>query len=864
MATKYSKYYLESQQMLQADAREDAMDRQQAAQAKAAFSQIGSAIAKGVELGAQNQLDAEFAEKHGFTEVDQSDVKFMDRKRGLEKEYEIGTGQNRAVVPMHQLRTWRTAEGDVDPLTQVYDFGEIDKETLKNLSLEEKIHADQFYGKVKSKFSSPLEVGVTPDGGNIDFEGGDSLADQFLTGDSGFSLYDQYEMGDTTRDAIGANVDKSKRLNLQEKFLKADVERKDLKERWDKLIDEGPQEMLPFKQFTSNEKAYTELTTSEDLNIPSSDANATLESLGVIPREELKLRGTGRYGYGQDLKQDVYGAHTDLNTDADIGNVIRDRLYNNPELMDQYGTTLKWNKNLKQFTDVPDLETLYSSVYGDPKGTNEGFVSKDQHEFYQSIISEYENQEEAALWAEVDEMEAKQYKEDEKKASKLRKYYDSEKGRKELDDLTKKLAQQQYSDAIKKETYTGDDYNLAKDWEKGIPSWLKDSQVTVDSEPDQSNTGVSYDKGKEYKNKIIFDMFGADSEDFYDMNDFKNFINEDLGDWEGYFPKNIETGMPKYELGNSAVDDYNLAALDRNDSNYLYKDSEGITKEELDEDPLFEGRYLDAKPGDKDTFIAYIQGERSHVTPEEFYLLTHPNLNRQEVEDNIVRTAKENLKGSPIPRDGETGLKHYQQGGLGVVGSALSGSATAILGMKAAGTASAGAIAAIPGLGWAAMALMVLDWISGANKAAKKYKKQKRKLKGQMRGHRNLMATTASENVQKGIGKIENRFNKNLQGMARQFGSTSQDLQSKVGQAWKKTKGLYTSSVENMKEKAMADLSSEYVTKRDALMVDKENAYDKYISGVRNEMDNYEMQLDKMYSDWKFARDHDSTWENLF
>lgn len=236
-----------------------------------------------------------------------------------------------------------------------------------------------------------------------------------MTGDSGFSLYDQYEMGDTTRDAIGANVDKSKRLNLQEKFLKADVERKDLKERWDKLIDEGPQEMLPFKQFTSNEKAYTELTTSEDLNIPSSDANATLESLGVIPREELKLRGTGRYGYGQDLKQDVYGAHTDLNTDADIGNVIRDRLYNNPELMDQYGTTLKWNKNLKQFTDVPDLETLYSSVYGDPKGTNEGFVSKDQHEFYQSIISEYENQEEAALWAEVDEMEAKQYKEDEKR-----------------------------------------------------------------------------------------------------------------------------------------------------------------------------------------------------------------------------------------------------------------------------------------------------------------------------------------------------------------------------------------------------------------------------------------------------------------
>lgn len=61
--------------------------------------------------------------------------------------------------------------------------------------------------------------------------------------------------------------------------------------------------------------------------------------------------------------------------------------------------------------------------------------------------------------------------------------------------------------------------------------------MTVDSEPDQSNTGVSYDKGKEYKNKIIFDMFGADSEDFYDMNDFKNFINEDLGDWEGYFPK---------------------------------------------------------------------------------------------------------------------------------------------------------------------------------------------------------------------------------------------------------------------------------------------------------------------------------------
>ena len=34
---------------------------------------------------------------------------------------------------------------------------------------------------------------------------------------------------------------------------------------------------------------------------------------------------------------------------------------------------------------------------------------------------------------------------------------------KELDDLTKKLAQQQYADAIKEQTYTGDNNNFALD-----------------------------------------------------------------------------------------------------------------------------------------------------------------------------------------------------------------------------------------------------------------------------------------------------------------------------------------------------------------------------------------------------------------
>ena len=280
---------------------------------------------------------------------------------------------------------------------------------------------------------------------------------------------------------------------------------------------------------------------------------------------------------------------------------------------------------------------------------------------------------------------------------------------------------------------------------------------------------------------------------------------------------------------------------------------------------------------DGDNFLTMVGGEPALVNQEEYFALTSGVFNRAQIEKNLISSSKTALgaeyhnKSNPVVFDEKTGLRKFQTGqtGLGTAGTMLG----SLYGMgAAAGGVAAGGLGAlaIPGIGWAAAALMAIDWIAGANKAAKKYKKQKKMLGGdygrggRMGQHLGESADIAGSQAQRDLSNIRKDYSTKVKHMASEFGDASMDLQEKVGMAQKKTKGLYTGSVGAMKDSAMKRLRDSFTKGEETLEFGFESAYDKYTRDLGNQMASRQTELEDLYDQWKYAKDHDSTWENLF
>tara|TARA_R100000808_G_scaffold24947_1_gene59742 strand:- start:17868 stop:19457 length:1590 start_codon:yes stop_codon:yes gene_type:complete len=278
----------------------------------------------------------------------------------------------------------------------------------------------------------------------------------------------------------------------------------------------------------------------------------------------------------------------------------------------------------------------------------------------------------------------------------------------------------------------------------------------------------------------------------------------------------------------------------------------------------------------EDSYLTTVGGEKAWVTASELYELESGLFgSRSEVEQRLIDTSKEHAqkhgrkgawddKTNPVYFDVKTGIRRFQTGqtGFGTAGQILSG----------VGSAAMMAGMAIPGIGWAAAALMAVDWIAGANKAAKKYKKEAKMLGGAGSGARGgRMGQQIGETydkagvqTQKDLKALRGDYAQKVKHMSSEFGTAAGDLSQQIGAAQKKTRGLYSGSVETMKETAMKRLQDSFSKGEEGLEFAFGNAYDKYTRDLSNQMASRQTELEDMYDQWKYARDHSSTWDNLF
>ena len=273
---------------------------------------------------------------------------------------------------------------------------------------------------------------------------------------------------------------------------------------------------------------------------------------------------------------------------------------------------------------------------------------------------------------------------------------------------------------------------------------------------------------------------------------------------------------------------------------------------------MFQGKkYVNAS--DSDEWVEMVGGKKSLVNSVEKHLLNAPYMDRGKVEEWMIQNSKYNLRkqGKSYPEyESRTGMPKYSSAAADITGTLYSAGK-----MAKAGTALSNM--AIPGLGWASAALAAVDWIAGSFSAAKQYKKEARMLKTQMGGHRGEMAEKAGEEAQRDLKMLQKDYDLKMKNMTSEYGKTTQDLQQQIGKAWSATKGLYTGNVGNIKEDSLKRLNEGFEQSRESANFNMENAYDKYVSGLDDQMGEMQVQLEDMYQKWRHARKHSKWYKNL-
>lgn len=231
-----------------------------------------------------------------------------------------------------------------------------------------------------------------------------------------------------------------------------------------------------------------------------------------------------------------------------------------------------------------------------------------------------------------------------------------------------------------------------------------------------------------------------------------------------------------------------------------------------------------------DTMFSVVGGKLSHVNPNEKYLLDNAEslgYTREEVEKFMMDNVKEDNI-NPY-----TGLPEYEP--------LTTAAIMAIVGASIGG----------------------VQWLSGASTKASQMGKQKQLLKTAIPKHKEAMFDMAGYDMFKDMDRLQDSYEQQVSDLTSSFQRESKVFGSTIGKAWKGTKGLFSSSMKDLEDNALQDLSDGLTSEKKKLDTQFEVSQDQYLGKLETTLREEQLQLEDMWSKLGYSKKNDSFWETI-
>ena len=347
------------------------------------------------------------------------------------------------------------------------------------------------------------------------------------------------------------------------------------------------------------------------------------------------------------------------------------------------------------------------------------------------------------------------------------------------------------------------------------------------------------------KLKVVEPWANQFKEEFYDPYSKAFAANKTSGSWAPPWAEKAK----KYNIGFGSID---YAPFHPRRSSVIHKGKHVGT----DAVSPYPGEF-----GDTFTLQFETQGGRAyHVNEHELALV---NMFGAEAEDWLLENAKnsQHYKATgDYPINDETGLYELYSGGFGSMANMASGIST-LASTSGSMFASGGALAGVGALaGPLSIGLMAADWIGGAFGAADEANKQREQL-GRTMDQLGGTISTTYERGQEALGNLKDLTRNKIEGFTNQLGDSIEQLGSSVKSGWKKTRGLISGSLQQVKDNAMEDLTTNYDLQLRDLIKTSDIQFDDIAQGREDDIMDTKHQIGELKRQYDDLED-DTKWYN--